>query len=1041
MKNVSTITKLILLFVAVFMSIFLLSFAMGEPVGTDDIFGFVTITKDGADFCSNAQIDSNVIAQLDKNETYPLFGAPIKANNYTWYNIRVGELAGYVNGDSLNVTDRNNKMILYPAEKIDWYTGGINELWVHESNYQVYDVKTGIAWVAHRWAGGLHVDAEPLTAEDTAKLCECYGVTASSEIKEITHWQRRPCLVTIGDRTFACSLYGVPHNLDGDTISNNNYDGQLCIFFSNSKTHGSKQVDSLHEEAIEYAWQNSPSGNNLTETFSDYYLDENGSPVESLNGKGYHVYEWYHIMIDENGAETYKDHYATIANPSVCLFCHATNIKAHYLVDENGHYYSDDGSAEAANYQFNHKSNCVNPSRCIDCGLTEVNISWTQHAYSDVYESNQYSHWLRCTICNEIVDRDLHCATCEEPNKCMICGMEGIYGEYVEHSIDYSTDEYIIREDGHYKLCTKCGREVFFAEHLASCKDPYKCYICGSTGVEIKFVLHDQRMTMNDNSYHWDVCADCGEEIPYTRVKHSAKCDSPDTCYICGATGVIASIEHHYSSKYEYDNLKHWRECELCHQRLYGTHYAKCSDLTKCTICNADSVDLSVRVDHNSIMISATLDGHVYQCDRCGEEEYYPHYLGSCRSEYCAECRLFIGDQNAINDHVSFELTGEKERNGHWMQCTECGYKYLAAHTALCSSPNSCLTCGANSSDYDYVIQHGPFRQDGTGYSCSICGSEHNHIFYCFNCGICSECGINVSEIDGAIISHAYDPVYLKNCNGHYQVCRACGTVSELEPHDYVHGMCKICWYESAIPEELFAWTVNNNQVSITGFYGKASQLVIPDIINSFPVTSIGSQAFMANEKLKTITIPATVTSIGTYAFRDCTSLKSISLPEQLTTISNYAFYGCSSLKEIYLPPSVSDIANHAFMDSGLEAVTCYTASYAHQWAATKNYRLTLIPLYTDAESMILPRGLRIIEEEAFSGISARRIVVPDGCTEIRKKAFSFCADLEVLELPASIKSIDDTMMYGSEGVMILAPKGSYALKWAEKNHFQVIGK
>ena len=155
----------------------------------------------------------------------------------------------------------NLTMTFYPAEKIDWYTGGINSLWAKGSNYKVYDVKTGIVWWAHRWSGGSHVDAEPLTAADTARLCKCYGVSTAQEIKDKNLYQRRPLLVTIGSRTFACSLYGVPHNYpDGDTISTNNFKGQVCIHFTNSKTHDSNKVDSGHAEAIEYAWQHAPNG-------------------------------------------------------------------------------------------------------------------------------------------------------------------------------------------------------------------------------------------------------------------------------------------------------------------------------------------------------------------------------------------------------------------------------------------------------------------------------------------------------------------------------------------------------------------------------------------------------------------------------------------------------------------------------------------------------------------------------------------------------------------------------------------------------------
>ena len=158
--------------------------------------------------------------------------------------------------DSSNLT-----MTLYPAEKIDWWTGGINSMWAKGTNYKVYDVKTGIVWWAHRWSGGYHADIEPLTAADTARLCRCYGVTTAQEIANKKLYQRRPSLITIGNRTFACSLYGVPHNYpEGDTIANNDMKGQICLHFTNSWTHGSKKVDSLHTEAIQYAWENAPNG-------------------------------------------------------------------------------------------------------------------------------------------------------------------------------------------------------------------------------------------------------------------------------------------------------------------------------------------------------------------------------------------------------------------------------------------------------------------------------------------------------------------------------------------------------------------------------------------------------------------------------------------------------------------------------------------------------------------------------------------------------------------------------------------------------------
>ncbi len=154
-------------------------------------------------------------------------------------------------GDHQNLTFE-----FYPVEKIDWFTGGIQQLWAKGANYKIYDIKTGIVWWAHRWSGAYHADIEPLTAADTARLCQMYGVKDAQDIYDQNLWQRRPSLVTIGTRTFACSLDGMPHNPDGDTIPNNNMVGQICLHFTNSKGHESGAVSSSHRAAIEeaFAW-------------------------------------------------------------------------------------------------------------------------------------------------------------------------------------------------------------------------------------------------------------------------------------------------------------------------------------------------------------------------------------------------------------------------------------------------------------------------------------------------------------------------------------------------------------------------------------------------------------------------------------------------------------------------------------------------------------------------------------------------------------------------------------------------------------------
>ena len=189
------------------------------------------------------------VMQFQSDNSLPATGIADSATQEKLY----GRTSAENNTDQLTMT-------LYPAEKIDWWTGGINELWAKGANYKIYDVKTGIIWWAHRWSGGYHADIEPLTAEDTARLCRIYGVNSAEEIESRNLYQRRPCLVTIDNRTFACSLYGIPHNPDGDTIADNDMTGQICLHFTNSWTHGSKKMDADHAKAIQSAWEHAPNG-------------------------------------------------------------------------------------------------------------------------------------------------------------------------------------------------------------------------------------------------------------------------------------------------------------------------------------------------------------------------------------------------------------------------------------------------------------------------------------------------------------------------------------------------------------------------------------------------------------------------------------------------------------------------------------------------------------------------------------------------------------------------------------------------------------
>ncbi len=136
----------------------------------------------------------------------------------------------------------------YITERLDWFNGGASVI-PRGAIFKIKDVRTGLIFTAKRQGGGYHMDAEPLTAADTAILLRINGGVEFS-------WRRRPMLVLYNGHVYACSIYSEPHG--DDTIPGNDFNGQFCLHFYGSKTHGTDRVDPDHaaceREALRATW-------------------------------------------------------------------------------------------------------------------------------------------------------------------------------------------------------------------------------------------------------------------------------------------------------------------------------------------------------------------------------------------------------------------------------------------------------------------------------------------------------------------------------------------------------------------------------------------------------------------------------------------------------------------------------------------------------------------------------------------------------------------------------------------------------------------
>lgn len=126
------------------------------------------------------------------------------------------------------------------TQTLDWFNGGLDLLKANK-NIQIYDTKAGTTWSAKYINGANHADIIPASKAD-ADLIKSKKITGS--------YERRPVVVTIAGTKYAGSMYAVGH---GSTSYCNYFKGVMCIHFTGSMTHGSKKVDTAHQNAISEA--------------------------------------------------------------------------------------------------------------------------------------------------------------------------------------------------------------------------------------------------------------------------------------------------------------------------------------------------------------------------------------------------------------------------------------------------------------------------------------------------------------------------------------------------------------------------------------------------------------------------------------------------------------------------------------------------------------------------------------------------------------------------------------------------------------------
>ena len=250
--------------------------------------------------------------------------------------------------------------------------------------------------------------------------------------------------------------------------------------------------------------------------------------------------------------------------------------------------------------------------------------------------------------------------------------------------------------------------------------------------------------------------------------------------------------------------------------------------------------------------------------------------------------------------------------------------------------------------------------------------------------------------------------------------------------------------------ERVWRVKLGKTNAVIGDYSGACSELTVPARIDGKPVVEIKG-APSKTAFVRTLRIPDTVLRIGGKAFRGIRTIEKVVFGGRDTVVESGAFFGCTGLTDRNGCIVVGEVL-HQCPQTGCVVVSSGVKTIPKRIARGKfpsfeNYKMT---------SLIIPEGVTVIEEEAFSGqnnlesvifpstlreigdeafsecFRLRNVVLPDGIGRIGKKAFSDCYQLRSFPFPPSLESIGEHAFDNCRNLHVKAPNhvaeiGDYA--------------
>jgi len=212
--------------------------------------------------------------------------------------------------------------------------------------------------------------------------------------------------------------------------------------------------------------------------------------------------------------------------------------------------------------------------------------------------------------------------------------------------------------------------------------------------------------------------------------------------------------------------------------------------------------------------------------------------------------------------------------------------------------------------------------------------------------------------------------------------------------------------------EGYYTYTVSKGEATIircdTSITG---EVVIPDTLNGYPVTSIDSNAFYMCDSFTGIILPEGITNIQDHTFHNRKLLKNVVLPKGLTRIG-YAAFCDTSIESIVIPDSVKYIGQFAFFEC--DNLKKITLPFVGESDSSNQFLIHIFgaPAYNELEQFGENDETGSQEWVTFLPDSLETVIISKKCKKIYENAFYCCSSINNIILHDELKILNSNAFY-----------------------------